>query len=113
MVVISRKQFTFNETANPNHSFDTGSAWENMALQGHLMGLVVHGIGGFYSDKARAALNIPDSFAIDAMIVVGKPGDPALLTDRWKAREVTSQRRPLNQTIAQGAFTAILDPKKA
>src|SRR3989344_2895943 len=31
---------------SPTHSFDTGSAWENLALQATQMNLVVHGMGG-------------------------------------------------------------------
>ena len=32
---------------NSKHSFDAGSAWENLALQATSMGLIAHGMAGF------------------------------------------------------------------
>jgi nitroreductase len=74
IVVISRKTFEYNNKPAPTHSFDGGAAWENFALQGSLMGLVVHGMQGFNYEKARQVLNVPADYQVEAMIAVGKPG---------------------------------------
>src|SRR3989344_2619546 len=33
LVIISKRTFEFNGKSNPVHSFDCGSAWENLALE--------------------------------------------------------------------------------
>ena len=55
IVVISKKTFDYNEKPARTHSYDTGAAWENLALQGSLKALVVHGMQGFDYDKARTS----------------------------------------------------------
>ncbi|HEY5935776.1 MAG TPA: nitroreductase family protein, partial [Kofleriaceae bacterium] len=46
VVVLSHRVFARNGKPNRVHSFDTGAAFENLALQGAAMGLVVHGMMG-------------------------------------------------------------------
>src|SRR5713226_3405008 len=41
-VVLARKIFTHNGKPNPVYLFDSGGAWENLALQAAAMGLVCH-----------------------------------------------------------------------
>src|SRR6185295_7677710 len=60
VVVLSKKTFTQNGKPNPVHTFDSGNAFENLALQGAAMGLVVHGMAGFDRDKARHDLSVPE-----------------------------------------------------
>ena len=107
-VVLARKIFTHNGKPNPVHLYDAGSAWENLALQAASMGLVAHGMAGFDFEKARKNLRVPDHFAVAAMFAIGRPGNPAELPSELREREVPSQRRPLRDTIAEGAY----DPKK-
>lgn len=98
---------TYNDSAgrpSETHSFDAGAAWENLALQGYLLGLAVHGIAGFHRDRARDVLKIPTQFHLEAMVVVGRPGAQDLLSDTLKARETPNDRRPLTQTVCEGAF---------
>lgn len=104
VVFISRTHFDFNGDRAHTHSFDTGAAWENLALQGGLNGLVVHGMQGFDYELARAALNIPEGFQVEAMCAIGKPADPATLSEVLRAKEVPSGRRKLEETICEGPF---------
>jgi nitroreductase len=104
VVFISRTHFDFNGNPAPTHSFDTGAAWENLALQGGLNGLVVHGMQGFDYERARAALNIPEGFQVEAMCAIGKPADPATLSEDLRAKEAPSGRRKLEETICEGPF---------
>src|SRR5678815_5098269 len=71
VVTLARKVFTHNGTPNPVHLFDAGSAWENLALQATAMGLVAHGMAGFDFEKARAALQVPEKYAVAAMFALG------------------------------------------
>ena len=104
VVVLARKTFTRNGKPNPVHLFDVGSAWENLALQATAMGLVSHGMAGFDFEKARGVLRVPDHFAVAAMFALGRPGDPDQLPEDYRAMEVPSQRRPVKESICEGAF---------
>ncbi|MDH3670483.1 MAG: nitroreductase family protein [Gammaproteobacteria bacterium] len=104
MVVVSRKAFESNDQAAPTHSFDAGAAWQNLALQGSRMGLVVHGMQGFDYDKARLELNVPDEFQVEAMIAVGKPGKREDLPADLQGREQPSVRKPVAEIAIEGGF---------
>lgn len=104
VLFISRTHFDFNGEPSVTHSFDTGAAWANLALQGWLKGLVVHGMQGFDYDRARTELNIPEEFQVEAMAAIGKPADPTTLSEDLQAKEVPSDRRKLTKTICEGPF---------
>jgi nitroreductase len=104
VLFISRKTFDYNNEPSITHSFDTGAAWENFALQGFRQGLVVHGMEGFDYDRARAALHVPEQFQIEAMAAVGKPGPKEVLPDKLQKRESPSDRRKVVDSICEGPF---------
>jgi nitroreductase len=103
-VILAHRVFERNGKPNPVHLFDCGNAFENLALQGTAMGLVVHGMQGFDFDRARSVLGVPEDYAVVAMFAVGRPGDPALLPEPLREREVPSGRRPVREFIREGGF---------
>ena len=104
VLFISRTTFEYNDEPSITHSFDTGAAWENFALQGFRQGLVVHGMEGFDYDRARVALHVPEQFQIEAMAAVGKPGPKEVLPDKLQKRESPSDRRKVVDSICEGPF---------
>ncbi len=104
VVVISRKNFEHNEKPSRTHIFDTGAAWENLALEGSLRGLVVHGMQGFDYEKARLALTIPDNYEVCAMIAIGKRGNKEDLPKELQKMEEPNSRRPLKEIAIEGVF---------
>ena len=104
IVIVSKKTFDHNGNPSKTHSFDTGAAWQNLALQGSLKGLIVHGMQGFDYDKAREVLNIPDGYEVEAMVAVGKPGRKEDLPERLQQREVPSDRKNLSDIAFEGMF---------
>ncbi len=106
VVVISKRTFTHNDEPNISHSLDTGSAWENLALQATAMGLVAHGMAGFDYAKAKTNLNIPNDYSVEMMIALGKPGDPAELPEALLEREEPSGRHPVAEISFAGPFPA-------
>lgn len=104
MVILSKKTFARNAKPNSVHTFDAGSAWENLALQGSRMGLVVHGMAGFDKDKARAGLGVPPDFEVEAMVAVGRPGRTEDLPEAMRAGEVPSGRKPVGEIAFEGKF---------
>lgn len=104
-VIASHKVFERNGKPNPVHTFDSGAAFENFALQGAAMGLVVHGMAGFNRSKAQSDLNIPDDYEVEAMIAVGRPGDVNDLSEELKERESPSGRKPVAEISCEGPFS--------
>jgi nitroreductase len=91
-------------TALVTHSYDTGAAWENFALQGTLSGLVVHGMQGFDYALARERLRIPDAWRVEAMAAVGRPGPVEHLAEHLREREAPSGRIPVGEFTHEGAW---------
>ena len=104
VLMISRTHFAHNNQPSPTHGFDAGAAWGNLALQGSLMGLVVHGMAGFDAARARTLLNIPEEYAVQAMAAIGRPGPVERLPEALRAREVPSGRSPLAEIVREGGF---------
>jgi nitroreductase len=104
VLFVSKETFDFNGQPYATHSFDTGAAWENLALQATLAGLVTHGMQGFDYERARTELRIPEGFRVEAMVAVGRPGDPAKLPEQARAREQPSDRKPLSEITCEGPF---------
>lgn len=87
---------------NVSHSFDTGAAWANFAHQALLLGWHTHGIGGFDRVAARERLGIPDQFAVEAMVALGRAGGLDGLHPDFHASETPNDRRLLEETVFAG-----------
>ena len=105
IVFISRMTHEQSGRQLPTHSYDTGSAWMSLALQGWMRGLVVHGMAGFDYARAKTSLNVPEGFAVNAMAAVGKPGRVEDLPPQHSSREFPSTRRPLAELVFEGRYT--------
>jgi len=86
------------------HVFDTGAAWQNLALQGVRMGLVVHGMAGFDWSRAGAVAKAPEHYAVQAMIAVGRPGALEDLSESQREREQPSPRKRVAEISFEGEF---------
>src|SRR5947209_3915464 len=104
LLFVSKTTFDFNGETYPTHSFDTGAAWENLALQATLKGYVVHGMQGFDYERARAELRIPEGFRVEAMAAVGRPGKAEDLPEGLREREAPSPRKKLAEIVCEGKF---------
>lgn len=104
VVVLSRTTFTETGKPSPTHSFDAGAAVQNLALQAESMGIAVHTMGGFDADRARTELAIPDEYAVEAMIAIGKPGSTEQLSAELRGMEKPSDRKPLTDVMKEGSF---------
>lgn len=103
----SRQRGMRNGKPNPVHLFDVGSAWQNAALQATALGIVAHGMAGFDFAKARTVLHVPEVFGVAAMFALGRPGNPDELPPDYRALEIPSQRRPIRESICEGAFNFV------
>lgn len=102
ILMLSIASLLFEEDGAPNrHAYhDTGMAVENLVLQATALGLQVHQMAGFDAQKARETCLIPTGFDPVAMIALGYPGNPAVLPDHLREREMRSrERQPIGDFV--------------
>ncbi|WP_101478058.1 nitroreductase family protein [Candidatus Nitrosotalea bavarica] len=104
VVIVSRKNFENNGKPSITHQFDTGAAWENLAIQAVSQGLITHAMAGFDYEKARKDLAVPDDYEVVAMIAIGKRGPKEKLSPELQAREIPNTRKPLSEIVMDGKF---------
>ncbi len=104
ILIVSKTTFDHNNQPSRTHSFDAGAAWANLALQGSVMDLVIHGMSGMDYDTARKAFNIPQDYEIEAMVAVGKPAEPIALPEAMRAMEKPSDRKAIAEFAFNGEF---------
>ena len=104
ITILSRKNFEYNEKPSRTHSFDTGAAWENLALQASIMGLVAHAMEGFDYDKARKDLKIPEGYNIECMVAIGIKGNKEDLPPDLQEKETLTDRKKVKEFIFEGTF---------
>jgi nitroreductase len=87
-----------------NHSFDSGAAWANLALQALHSGWRTHAIGGFNRERARDELGVPPGYSVEVAIAIGRQAEHTRLPPDLQEREQPNQRRPLGTFVAEGCF---------
>lgn len=88
------------EVRNRHAYHDVGLATQNLTIQATALGLYLHLMGGFSSDKAREAFAIPTDFEPVTMFALGYLGDPSGLPERHQEGEKTARtRRSLHDFI--------------
>ena len=97
IVVVSKTTFDFNNKLARTHSYDAGAGWGYFALQGSLLGLVVHSMQGFNYDKAMELPRVGDEYQVEAMIAVGRPGRKQNLPLTLQEREVSSSKKKVEE----------------
>lgn len=110
IVAVSARTFVRPGTSEVlvarSHSFDTGAAWANLALQATRLGWHAHGIGGFDVERARAVLGVPEGYELEAAIAIGRRGEKSILPEAFHGGESPNGRRPLAETVFEGRFPA-------
>ncbi len=95
VLMLSVAMQNFNHNGNPNRwaGYDTGAACANLSLQATALGLVVHQMGGFDAEKARAVFNLPEDCTPMAMLAVGYQAEVEVLDEDFKAAELAARSR--------------------
>lgn len=105
VLVISKSDFEHNNKPSLTSGFDTGAAWMSLAIEAHARNIIAHGMEGFDYELIKKNLQIPDSYRVQAMIAIGKPGTKERLPKELQEKEVPSQRKPLQDIVSKGKFT--------
>lgn len=102
VVVVSKETFDHNGEPAQTHSFDTGAAWENLALEAADRDLVAHGMQGFDYEKAREELDVPEGFTVEAMIAIGGIGNESTLDEDMQVEP--NGRKDMDEIVTKGSF---------
>ena len=97
----------FQDNGRPNrHAFhDTGLATQNLVLQAAVHGLMARQMAGFDLEKTRTDLQIPSGYEPVAVIAIGYPGNPDVLPERLRERELQPRsRRPIEEWTFSGQW---------
>jgi nitroreductase len=103
--VFARKRHPETGAALRTAAFDTGAAWQSLALQAHKLGLSAHAMGGIHLDETYAALGVPSAdFDAIAGIAVGYPGDRESLPGDLHEREQPNARKSTREFVFEGRY---------
>lgn len=111
VLVITAANTVFTQFPGQNrHGWhDVGLATGNLMAQATALGLSVHAMAGFDGDRARAVLQIPEGFDPVSALAIGYPGDPSLLPEDFREREVEGRtRKPLSEMVFSGLWDTAL-----
>lgn len=107
LIGISCAKLNFSLNGKPNKFalHDTGLAMGGLLAQATFMGIRVHQMGGYYPEKAKELLKIPDEYETLAMFVIGYQGEADQLPAELKERELKERvRKPLGELLSRGSF---------
>lgn len=102
VLIVSKMTFDHNGEESITHSFDTGAAWQNLALEASSRNLAAHGMQGFDYEKAREVLDIPEGFEVEAMVAIGSyEGEDTIDED---LQVEPNGRKELEEVVTKGEF---------
>ena len=107
VLIISAFRLNFSHKEHPNRhaAHDLGQAMANFSLQAVHLGLNIHQMAGFDSEKARSDLAIPKPFEPGAAIALGYPGDIESLPPDIKERAKSPrERKQLSELVFCGSW---------
>ena len=98
---VASTKFAHNGTDNRNALYDLGAAASYLTLQAAALGLTSHQMAGYDQEAARQVLEIPESYALGAVIALGYQGEPSALgNEQLIAMETAArERKPLSEFV--------------
>ncbi len=101
MLGVTSTKFARNGSENRVALYDLGAAASYLTLQAAALGLAAHQMAGFDTDAARKVFEIPEDYAIGAVIALGYQGEPSTLANTHLLEMETSPRtrKPLSEFV--------------
>jgi len=102
VLILTLAKTQNSRTNQPNRYawHDVGLAVGNLTAQASALDLYVHNMAGFSAEKARQLFDLQPDIEPVTMIAVGYLGDPELLPEPLKERELAHrQRKALDELI--------------
>jgi nitroreductase len=104
MLGVTSSRFAHNGAENRVALYDLGAAASYLTLEASALGLAAHQMGGFDTAAARKALEIPEDYALGAVIALGYQGEPSALTDVHQLEQETTPR--VRKALGEFVFSA-------
>jgi nitroreductase len=104
VTLVSKQTFDHNGEPARTHSFDTGAAWQNLALEASKRGLVAHAMQGFDYEAAAEQLDVPEEFTVECMIAIGERAPKEALPEELRDREFPKGRKSIDEIVHRGGF---------
>lgn len=101
---FTKKNFSHVDKVNTYALYDLGAANALLALQATALGLQLHQMGGYNGETLRDNLHIPQAYELGAVLTVGYPGDPALLKESLKTRELAPRVRNTHEVFVSNTL---------
>lgn len=98
---VAKTRFSHSDAPNRVSLYDLGAAASYLTLQAAALGLSTHQMAGFDESVARQALEIPEGYALGAVIALGYQGEPAALPNEQMIAQETAprSRKPLSEIV--------------
>jgi nitroreductase len=104
-LTVAGLKFAHNGQNNRHAFHDVGQAIANLTVEATAKGLFVHQMAGILPDKAREVFGIPPDYEAVAGFAIGYLGDPVLLPDPIRERELAPrERKPLSSFVFTGSW---------
>ena len=108
MISVARLNFAKNGKPNRYAFHDVGLAVENLTVQATALGLFVHQMAGFSPERVRELYEVPPEFDPVAAIAIGYPGEPGVLDESFREKELAPrQRNPIDSFVFQRAWGSV------
>ena len=102
---VGKSNFERNEKPNKHALHDVGVAVSNLTMQATAMGLFVHQMAGFNSQKSKELFDIPNGYEPVAAIAVGYYGNTEDLPEELKSSETSKRsRKSINDFSFEGKW---------
>jgi nitroreductase len=89
---LAQKKYTANGNTNAYAWYDVGAANAFLILQATELGFITHIMAGFDRVKAQAEFG-DENLEVICMIAIGEQGQPELLEEPFRTRELTPRSR--------------------
>lgn len=108
VVVLSKTHTSPTDGSEPRpirtHDFDAGAATQAFTLQAAKLGYIAHPMAGINIDVIKEVFGISEGYTVECAISVGKLAPREELPEKYQAREIQSQRKPLSEIVFKDGF---------
>lgn len=105
LIALAHRVLSGSGKENPHAWHDVGAAVAHLTFQATSEGLAVHQMAGILPDRVRELFAIPPDWTPVSAIAIGYPGNPDLLPEKLRERELAPRiRKPQSQFVIRNRW---------